>query len=291
MIRRGSGDGERRLLPPGGVTGPMPWIVAAMMFLTVLAAAASLGLAYLASSLGSGRALSVEIVSADGGAKARGAARVLDIVGRTPGLEKARLVPEGEVAESLRPWLGDVTAADIPLPAIVEAENNAGADLKALETRLKAAVPSARLSTSAEWLAPLAGFIAALRWLAAGILLIVALASVAVVTLAARATLDTQGEMIELLHLIGATDGQIARLVQRRIAGDALLGSVIGGGGAFLLLIFLGERLAALGSDLLGGMSAPGADWWLLLLIPPLGALLAMLVARHAVFRALKRFP
>ena len=40
---------DRRLLPEGRAAGPMPWVIAIMMFLTVLAAAAGLGLAGIAA--------------------------------------------------------------------------------------------------------------------------------------------------------------------------------------------------------------------------------------------------
>ena len=41
------GAAARGLLPEGRVAGPMPWVIAIMMFLTLLAAAAGLGLAAL----------------------------------------------------------------------------------------------------------------------------------------------------------------------------------------------------------------------------------------------------
>jgi cell division transport system permease protein len=37
------GRAERGLLPEGRLAGPMPWVIAIMMFLTVLAAAAGMG--------------------------------------------------------------------------------------------------------------------------------------------------------------------------------------------------------------------------------------------------------
>ena len=44
------GKAERGLLPEGRMAGPMPWVIAIMMFLTVLAAAAGLGLAGAAAA-------------------------------------------------------------------------------------------------------------------------------------------------------------------------------------------------------------------------------------------------
>ena len=45
------GAAERGLLPEGRIAGPMPWVIAIMMFLTVLAAAAGLGLGGAAARL------------------------------------------------------------------------------------------------------------------------------------------------------------------------------------------------------------------------------------------------
>ena len=53
-------------------------------------------------------------------------------------------------------------------------------------------------------------------------------ATAATVVLAARAALDTHRGTIEMLHLMGATDVQVARLFQRRIALDALFGGLVG---------------------------------------------------------------
>src|SRR3546814_6831050 len=46
------GTDDRRLLPEGRLSGPMPWVIAIMMLLTVLAAATGLGLRHAAESLG-----------------------------------------------------------------------------------------------------------------------------------------------------------------------------------------------------------------------------------------------
>jgi cell division transport system permease protein len=61
------GAADRGLLPEGRLTGPMPWVIAIMMFLTVLAAAAGLGLTNAAKSLDAdiGNRITVQIVEAN----------------------------------------------------------------------------------------------------------------------------------------------------------------------------------------------------------------------------------
>ena len=58
--------------------------------------------------------------------------------------------------------------------------------------------------------------------------LLMAAATAAVVLLAARAGLETHRDTIEVLHMLGSTDVQVARLFQRRIALDTLIGGAIG---------------------------------------------------------------
>ena len=57
--------------------------------------------------------------------------------------------------------------------------------------------------------------------------------------LAARGALDTHRFTIEVMHGIGATDVQVTHLFQRKIAIDALIGSLLGGVAAALVLLGL----------------------------------------------------
>jgi cell division transport system permease protein len=109
------------------------------------------------------------------------------------------------------------------------------------------------------------------------------------VVLAARAALDTHRSTIEVLHLMGATDVQVARLFQRRIALDALFGSLVGLIAAFGVLLMIGRRVRELGSELLGAAQLPDYAWAILLGLPVAGVILAMLVARLTILRALAR--
>jgi len=128
-----------------------------------------------------------------------------------------------------------------------------------------------------------------LTWLAFALVLLMLGATGAVVVLAARAGLETHRATIEVMHMLGSTDVQVARLFQRRIALDAALGGVAGGAAALAVLLFLGTRLAALGSELLGGITLAAGDWALLVLVPIGFVALATIAARITVVAALRR--
>ena len=90
-------------------------------------------------------------------------------------------------------------------------------------------------------------------------------------------------------HLLGGTDGQIARIFQRSIGFDAVLGGAVGlafGLGAILLL---GRQFAALGSGMVAGGGLGWIDWLLIAAIPLAGVVIAMFTARWTVLAALSR--
>ena len=288
------GAAERGLLPEGRLAGPMPWVIAIMMFLTVLAASAGLGLAGAAGRLDDqiGSRVTIQIVEANPQLRDRQAAAATASLARLPGVSSVRLVPQEEIQDMLEPWLGPGgVEADLPVPALIDVDLDpaGGMDLAQLSAATVAVAPSARLDENAQWLAPLVSLIAALKWLAAGLVLLMVGATTATVFLAARAALDTHRQTIEILHLMGATDVQIARLFQRRIALDALFGGLVGFLLAGIVLFLLGQRVSALGSELLGSTAISLEIGAILLVLPLFGVLLAMLVARLTILRALGR--
>jgi cell division transport system permease protein len=88
---------------------------------------------------------------------------------------------------------------------------------------------------------------------------------------------------------MGSTDVQVARLFQRRIALDASFGGAVGLAAAALVLLVIGNRIGALGSELLGSAGLPLTSWIVLAGLPIAGVFLAMLVARFTILRALGR--
>jgi cell division transport system permease protein len=291
---RGLGAAERRLLPEGRLAGPMPWVIAIMMFLTVLAAAAGIGLGTAAASLDAdvGHRATIQVLETNPDRREAEAAAATALLERTPGVERVRRIAPAEMDALLEPWLGPGgVEADLPVPAMIDVDltPEAYGRLDSLRAAVAAAAPSARVDDNAQWLAPLAGLIGSLEWLAAVLVVLMIGATAATVVLAARAALDTHRATIEVLHLMGATDVQVARLFQRRIALDALFGGIVGLTAAALVLLLIGRRLGELGSELLGSAGLPTAQWLLLVALPVFGVVLAMLVARATILRALGR--
>lgn len=280
---------ERRLLDDGRRARAMRWVMAAMLFLTVLAGALGLATAQVARGIDRqlGGRLVIQLLEGDAAAT-----QVAAATRAIPAVRGVTVVPRADLAEQLRPWLGDAgLEADLPMPAMIDVELDAVSDAAVTEitARARAIAPSATVDRSAGWLAPVRDFVLSLAWGAAGLVLLTAGATAGIVLLAARAGLDTHRDTIEVLHMLGSTDVQVARLFQRRIALDTLIGGVGGTVAALVAVAVIGWRAGALEAGLVRSVGLGPVDWLLLAALPLVFVALAMAAARVAVLRTLRR--
>jgi cell division transport system permease protein len=277
---------ERRLLPGGRLQGPAPYVIAIMMFVMVVIAAAGLTLANAAGLVSRGVESRYSVQIAGGAAKVPLALRAL---ARAPEVSAVRPVPERDMRRTLERWLGPAGAeADLPLPALIDVDLKPGASPQPVAARIEQAVPGARFVAHKAMLGPMLQALKSLTWLAAALVLLIALATAAAVVLAARGALDTNRPTIEVMHGVGATDAQVARLFQRRIAVDSLAGGVAGAAAAGMVLLLVAGGRAVWVDDFAGGPLLTTGDILLLASLPLLGTVLATVVARAAVLRALR---
>ena len=285
---------ERRVLDEAGGLRAMTGVMAVMLFLLVLAAAAGLATRNARAALDrqlAGR-LSVQVVDGEPARRDAAAARVLAAVRALPEVASATAVDRAELERLLQPWLGsDGADPELPVPALIDVDLATASDAAAARVAAAArrASPAARVDRHEAWMSPVGDFMRSVTWLAGGLVLLMAAAAAAVVVLAARAGLETHRATIEVMHMLGSTDVQVARLFQRRLAIDAAIG---GGAGALVALgvaWLLGAQVQGLGSELLGGAALTTGDWVLLVALPLVFVALATLAARWAVLANLRR--
>ena len=276
---------ERRLIPSSGVRGPVPLLIAIMTFVMVVVAGAGLALANSATVVKSGVEHRHSIQIADGAANAPAAIAAARAV---HGVVRVEQVPPEDLRRTLERWLGPAgVEADLPLPAIIDVELAPGTDPAAVGRVIERAAPGARFVAHRASLAPLLTALRGLTLLAFGLVLLIGAASAAAIILAARGALDNHRATIEVMHGIGATDQQVARLFVRQIAIDALLGGLAGAAAAGLIIALILGR-ASTATMLAGAPPLGWGDALLLGLLPLVVASLATLVARAALLRALR---
>lgn len=284
---------EAQLFPEGRMAGPMPWVIAVMIFLLVLASAMGIAVSKAATGLSddvAGR-VTIQLVEANPIRRTQQATAIEQQLARLEGVQNFQRVSQAEITTLLEPWFGKTGLdPDLPVPMLIDvtvdpAKSN---NLQHLSEVVSSLAPSARIEPHGQWLAPLASAMRSLVWLAGLLVSLMAAASVAIIVLAARSALNTHRATLEVMHLLGASDPQIARLFQRRLGLDAFFGAIIGFFAASLAILLLGYRFAAMGSDLIGSFGIGLAGWLALLAVPFVTAVMAMAAARLTVLTALR---
>ncbi len=292
--QRPRGRAAARLLPPARLTGPIPWVIAILIALVVIAAAGGLALRNLASTARAdlATAVSVQVIEANPDLRsARGAAAV-KVLTAIEGVQSVRLVPEAELIALLEPWLGEAaSSSDVPIPALIDVElaRSAGpAEIARIEAALAAKVPGARVDAQGDWLRPVYDALAALQWLALGLIALIALATAAAVWLAARNAFASARETVEIMHLLGASAAQISAVFLRDVLREAVFGAAVGAGLGVGAVWLLGQQFAALDSGMVGGGGLGLTDGLVIAAIPLAGVLLALATARITIALALR---
>src|SRR3954451_18623172 len=202
-----------------------PWLVALMVYIASLAGIGLIlvdGMLYASETLLSGR-LTVQVPADASTARVE---TILAVLRQTPGITSVHLLTPSETSRLLEPWLGSpVPLEELPVPRLIDVgfDPAAAIDMAKLRTQLTSIVPEIRLDDYSPVVGGLrarARPVQALLGAAIGgtLLLVAALA-----VFATGAALAARRSDVELFHLIGAYDRQIAS----RYAVRSLIASLI----------------------------------------------------------------
>ena len=282
--------GTDRVVPPTGFTAQLTVFAAgAMAFLAVFALALALATGRLAERWTTELAQTVTVrVSAPADQLDEQTAAVMEALKTTPGIAEAKILPDEQVEKLLEPWFGpDVPVEALPVPRLIEVvEGDEGFDAEALRLRLQGEAPGAVLDDHTRWRQPLVSAANRLRILGLFSLLLMAAASGAMITLAAKAALAANGQVIRVLRLIGARDITIATAFVRRFTRRAAMGAA--GGTALGLLAVWALPSVDQAGGFLTGLGFQGWGWLLPLLIPVVATAIGFGATRWAALRMLR---
>jgi len=294
MTDRAATLNDASVLRDGQGLGPMPWVLAILMFITVLAAAAGLAMGSAAMGLSDDLAhrLTVQIVEANPDIRHAQTLAVRQLLAGMPSIKSADVVDEATLDRLVAPWLGkDAAEAGLPYPALIDVTVHDGQaiDLRTLTSDLTAVAPAVHIEPDMHWLGPFTRLLTLMTVLAAAIVILMMVAVAAAVILSARAALNTHRNTIDILHLMGASDTQISQVFQRRIAAEALISGVIGLVGAVFVLVGIEAVILSTSSEFLDGIFLQWWAWIVLAFLPLFATALAQLSARATVMRALRK--
>lgn len=278
-------------------------LICLMSILAMLALSASFALSAMTKRWSQGLAnkISVEIPASDSGGDIIPPAMVRSmtdeaakILNESPDVEQATITEEKQVRELLSPWLGDDMAMDsIPLPGLISVTFHEGAnpDMKALESKIREAAPTARIDTHQSWLSDVLRFTGALQFAAVLLGLIIGATTLVAVAAGVRSKLSENKEELELLHLMGASDSYIARQLQRHTLILSFQGGLLGIVSGGILLFAISMVAGNMGVNLVPDFRLSDIQKIMLTLMPLPISLLAMATARLTVMRVLTKMP
>jgi len=279
-----------QVVPP---SGPTVWLTTftagAMTFLCVFALALSLASGRLADRWSEALARTATIrLSAPQGQVQIQTEAILRVLSTTPGVASFRAIDDAETRALLEPWFGPGLPIEaLPVPRLFElVEADPPYDAEGLRQRLAAEAPGALLDDHTRWRRPLVEAAERIRLLGILSIALIGATMAAMITLAARAALASNAEVIRVLRLVGAKDSYIARAFVRRFTLRTLLGAAAGAAAGMAGVAALPAADAAGG--FLTGLGFTGTGWLWPLVLPPLAALVAFAATRRAALARLR---
>jgi len=268
----------------------VPWIVAFMVYLGCLLAGATFYITGQArewkSQLGS--TLTIEVPISGKLTRAGAQERVLLIVNKLQGVKSAEALSEDQIESLLKRWVPDNTA-EVALPLIVDVrlEDRANIDISHLEAMLKTITPQANVVDHRAWAQEVKDVIFIVNLIAAMLFSLLVVAVALITIFATRTSLLIHRQIIDVLHLIGATPTYISRQFDAHSLKTGLIAGLVGtilSALSFVGLYYILQNCDVgiyLSSSLLQNLGI------LYLIVPFLVAGLMMLTARSTVHKTL----
>ncbi len=292
--------GEKPLLAAGSIAGRSLVIVVAIM--TFLASMTAGTVELVASASSSWRAdiareATIQVRPRPGRDVEQDAARAAELARRTPGIGEVRLYGKRESEKLLEPWLGaGLDIGELPVPRLIELRLDGRPDFALLRRQLAEQAPGASLDDHRLWVQRLGAMASAMVVVGLVIMLLVLVATALAIGFATRGAMAGNRQIIEVLDLVGATDGFIAREFQKHFLRLGLRGGALGAAAAMLafwLAGFAAGRMADTpGGDqveALFGTFALGLRGYLAVIaIALIVAATTAVVSRVTVFRNLR---
>jgi len=268
----------------------VPWIVGFMVYLGCLLAGAAIYITGQArdwqSQLGS--TLTIEIPITGKLSRPGVQERVFAIVNKFPGVKSTEALTQEQMENMLQRWVPQ-GQFDLEMPMIVDVrlKDHAEIDVAHLEGMLKTITPQASVIDHRAWTQEVKDVIFFVSIISVSLLVLLVTAVALITIFATRTSLLIHRQVIDVLHLIGATPTYIARQFDTHTLKKGLLAGFAGM--VFAMLSFGGLYYILQSFDVSVSLSASFLQniAVLYLIVPFIIAGLMMLTARRTVHKTL----
>ncbi len=258
---RGRLSGAKQIVPQSSVSGrALTAVISIMSFLACLTA----GMVYMVNQSANAwfndiaSEVTVQVTPVDGIDMEERVGKVVQVLRRQVGITDVRAFSLAESSALLEPWLGTGDAMKaLPVPRLIaiEIDRNSPPDLAAVRQKLSGRFKDVLLDDHRHWQAQIRSLTRSVALAGIGILLLVAVATAAVIVSAARSAMASNHEIVEVLHFVGARQNFIASEFERHFLALGIRSGLLGA-----LLATLMFLLAPFAIQLLGGGSVTAAE-------------------------------
>ena len=300
--RSARGVGGGGVVPAGTVTSKsLTLVIAIMCFLACLTAggvymvnqSASAWLRDIASEV------TLQIEPRDGVDTEKSVREAAAFLARQSGIRAVKPLTLEESAALVEPWLGKSDALkSLPIPRMiaVEVDRSSPPNIEALRVQVATELPGSTLDDHRHWQQQIRTVTRSLALGGLAILMLVGAATTAIIVSATRSSMLSNHEIVEVLHLVGATDRYIAREFERHFLRLGIRAGLVGAGSAMAVFLLLPIGMEMLGGNvvtmaemrrLFGAGVLDLAGYGVLVVVVIVIAALCMLTSRFGVYRIL----
>ena len=216
--------------------------------------------------------------------------KVINFFEKHTAIEKVRIISDKQINKLMAPWLGsDVDITSLPIPKLIDvrAKSSVEINFDKIAQDLSETAPYTTINSHQVWLKKLINFAQSVKILASAILLTVLTISAFSIFYATKTSLGIHQNIIEILHIMGATDDYIAKQYARRSFFIGLLSGLVGVCLGALGLWFVSGFAANLKGGIFDKASLDIYAMLCIASIPIITALISMITAYGTVRKTL----
>ena len=197
-----------------------------------------------------------------------------------------------ETQELLKPWIGDfINDKDIPLPRIISVETSdvIPVNTRALTNEIKNYSSLIKIETYETWMYEFKSMISAIQTLL-GIIIILILSTTAItISYTTKSGLHINQKVIEIMHMVGATDTYITTQFSRQMMKLAIIGGSIGYIISCIIIFFIKAFSNDLNDGIIGNFNTYPYIYLYILIIPIIAGIIAKVSAILTIKKELNK--
>ncbi len=242
------------IVPPGSVTGRSLTLVIAIMCFLASLTAGGVYVIFTAANLWTNKIsaeITVQIQQRAGESGEDKTAEITKLLKAQPGIKQVRPFTKEESLKLVEPWIGKsevLKSFAIPRLIAVEIDRDNAPDISTLKTVIEGKYPGALLDDHGHWRNEIRRLTRLLELAGVGMLLLMAMATAAVIIAAATSALASNREIVSVLNFVGAEEKFIARQFEAHFLKVGIRAGIVGAGLAaivFLCVPYLTEGVSS----------------------------------------------